>query len=298
MKNLIDKSLNFVNTAKSSITNEIYASFSLVKEMVNKLPVFISSEKTSTYGDIKYDEKHYFIVPYRLTEIGVALHTMRCLPGGVPELNDLPKRRVFHFAKETDEILIRNILINEAKEFAENSLQDNISSLESLANDIDSLDKKLTYGMLCIGGLAALVNPVVGAGIAAKALLPGVGGLLSKYTLRPVGEKMTESQLKNEIKTAEDKVIKEFESAETIKVINPILQELELALNTDEQQHDPLIDFNLGKLDLVELDDDRWRELTITVLRNIYLEIIHNKSKHINANLGPEDIRWLNVILD
>ena len=297
MKDLFEKSLDLVNSAKNTISNEINASLSLVTEMVNKLPVLISSERTDAFSKVLYDEKHYFVIPYRLSEIGMALHTMRCLPTSVPELNDLPKRRIFHFVKEIDEVSIRNHLINEAKDFATNTSQEKVSSLESLANDIDSLDKKLTYGMLCIGGLAAVINPLAGAGIAAKALLPGVGGLISKYTLRPLGEKMTESQLKKEIKVAEDKVVKEFEDADTIKVINPILQELELALNTDQSEHDPLLDFNLRQQDIVEIDGQRWRELTMTALSHVYKDVIKDKSKHKQAGLGPEDLRWLNVIL-
>lgn len=296
MKQLFGKSLDLVDAAKTRITKEFNASLCLVTEMVNQLPFFISAERSDSYSDKHYDEKHYFVVPYRLSERGVALHSMRCLPNGVSELNDLPKRRIFHFSKELDEVLIRNALVNEAKQCAENR-NDKVSSLESLANDIDSLDKKLTYGMLCIGGLAAIINPAAGAGIAAKALFPGLGGLLAKYTLRPVGEKLTESQLKSEIKAAEKKVINDFESAETIKVINPLLQELELALNTDESEHDPLFDFNLGQLDIVELDGDRWRSLTVTAIKHLYQEVLNDKARHKDACLGPEDIRWLTILL-
>lgn len=296
MKVLFEKSKKLVNTTKNAISQELSSSFSLVMEMVNKLPVLISSERSDAFHEIQYDEKHYFVIPFRLSEIGIALHTMRCLPTGVPELNDLPKRRIFHFARDIDESAIRNHLINEAKDIVTITNKDRLSSLESLANDIDGLDKKLTYGMLCLGGLAALANPVIGAGIAAKALVPGVAGLLSKYTLRPIGEKMTESQLQSQIKVVEDKIIKDFESANTIKVINPILQELELALNTDESQHDPLFDFDLGQSDIEEIDGERWRELTVTALKHTYQNTLNKKSEHKQARLGPEDIRWFNVL--
>ena len=131
MKDLFEKSLNLVSSAKDTVSNEIISSLSFVTEMVNKLPVFISSERSSAFNDVQYDEKHYFIIPFKLSEIGIVLHTMRCLPDSVPELNDLPKRRIFHFANETDEASIRNHLINEAKDYVVANHQSKLSSLES-----------------------------------------------------------------------------------------------------------------------------------------------------------------------
>jgi hypothetical protein len=296
MKDLLDKSLDLVKSTKDTIVNELNSSVSLVVDMVNKIPVFVSAQFSDKYSDKLFDEKHYFVIPYKLSDQGIALHTIRCLPKGVAEINDLPKRRIFHFSNEHAETLIRQNLMDEALLDATERHDNKISSLESLANDIDELDKKLTYGMLCIGGLAALINPIAGAGIAAKALLPGIGGLVSKYTLRPMGEKMTEVQLEKEIKHAQDKIIKEFESAETLSILNPILQELELAINTTEAEHDPLIDFNLGDGSVVELQGERWRELTVTALKHVYHDVLKTKSKHQKAGLGQEDLRWLEVL--
>ena len=52
--------------------------------------------------------------------------------------------------------------------------------LRALLGNIDKVDKKVFNGVLLVGSLVALVNPVVGAAVAAKALIPSVGMLLSK----------------------------------------------------------------------------------------------------------------------
>ncbi|WHI51728.1 hypothetical protein P3339_02525 [Microbulbifer sp. MLAF003] len=62
--------------------------------MIEELPVFASSERNNKTAQV-FDEKHYFVIPFELSEVGFTLHTMRCLPKETPEVNDLPKRRIF-----------------------------------------------------------------------------------------------------------------------------------------------------------------------------------------------------------
>ena len=47
-----------------------------------------------------------------------------------------------------------------AKHIVQDSSEGKLSTLEALANDIDSLDKKLTYGMLLVGGVEVIFNPL------------------------------------------------------------------------------------------------------------------------------------------
>jgi len=297
MKKLFNEGIKSASSLAEKAIDEVSQKFSLVKEMINGIPFFVSAEKTDKYGEEQYDERHYFVIPFMLNEYHIALHSMRCLPKGVPEINDLPKRRIFHFPNEYSEALVKKVLIDGAKGIVEQNYDPNEHTLINLANDIDALDKKLTYGMLFVGGMAALVNPVVGVGIAAKALTPGVAGLLNKYGLRPAGEKLSKSELEKKVKEAESTVLKDFESASTLQVINPILQELELALNTTQNEHDPLVDFDMSNGSINELDDERWRDLTETAIYHVYKEVIDDPEKHNEACLGPEDIRWLSIIL-
>jgi hypothetical protein len=298
VKNFLKKGIEAVRTVADKTTDEIASSYSIVKEKVNGLPIFISIEKSNKYSGEQYDEKHYFVIPFELSEYKFALHTMRCLPNSVPEINNLPKRRVFHFPNEHSEEMLKGYMQQSAEERVNELTNQTPSALESLANQIDSLDKKLTYGMLLVGGLAAIVNPLLGVGIAAKALLPGVGSIINKYGLRPTGEKITEYRRDKSINEAEKHITAEFESANTLQVINPILQELELTLRTTESQHDPLTGPNLANGSIPELDGERWRELTEVAICHVYQEVYETPSLHKKANLGPENLRWLKIMFN
>ncbi|WP_259364828.1 MULTISPECIES: hypothetical protein [unclassified Colwellia] len=298
MQNFFKKGLNVVRSVADKATEELAANYSIVKEKVNGLPVFISAEKSDKYNDIQYDEKHYFVIPFQLSEYKFALHTMRCLPNAVPEINNLPKRRVFHFPNQHSEEMLKDYMRQSAEEMVRNKSASNPNSIESLADQIDALDKKLTYSMLLVGGLAAVVNPLLGVGIAAKALLPSVGGIINKYGLRPTGEKLSQHQLNKSIEEADAHITKEFADASTLQVINPILQELELTLRTTELQHDPITDANLADGSIPELDGERWRELTEVAICHVYKEVYQTPSLHKKACLGPKDLRWLKIMFE
>lgn len=296
MREFFEKTKTAVSSGVESIKTELDLGFNVVKDVVAGLPVLVSLERGES-ASTKYDEKHYFVVPYKLSESGFVLHTMRSLPEGVLEVNDLPKRRVFHFPNEYYEGTLRKYMLDAARNMAYESTSQNISTLEKLADDIDSLDSKLTYGMLFVGGIAAIFNPLIGVGIAAKALLPSISGSVAKYGLKPIGEKATQAQIEKKAKEAEEHVLKQFSESTTLKVNNPILNELEFALRTTEEQHDPLSDPNLANASIKALKDEDWRNLTELAICHVYKDVIKDNSKHENAKLGPEDIRWLEVLL-
>ncbi|CAA0109314.1 Uncharacterised protein [BD1-7 clade bacterium] len=298
MKEHIKKGIGSLSGLAAHAKNGVSSGVSMVVERVNGLPIFMSVEKSLPTDEQQYDEKHYFVVPFMLSPYKFALHTMRCLPETIPDINDLPKRRVFHFATPSAEVALREYMIACAKEIAEERKQIETNSLEDLANSIDTLDSRLTYGMLLVGGLTALVNPLVGAGIAIKAVLPGPAGLLNKHGIRPLGEKLSKWQLKGDIKKAEKRVAREFSEATTLRLINPILQELEFCLRTNAEQHDPLVDPNLADGSLPELENINWRYLTETAIWHVYQDVYSDKKQHDAAYLGPEDIGWLKTLFN
>lgn len=297
MKDFFDKGVRKLQATVDDALTAVSEKWTLFQETINELPILASLERTKNSAPVQYDEKHYFVIPFRLSKVGISLHTMRCLPDGVPELNGLPKRRVFHFPNEHSEHQLRELLLEEGRELALQASANKKHSLEELANDIDRIDKKLTFGMLLVGGAAAFVNPVVGIGIAANALVPAAGGLLNKFGLRPLGQKLTRRQVAKEVADAEQKILSEFEHSSTVQVINPILEELDLALRTTECEHDPLMDFDMSALDIDELDGNRWRELTERAIHHVYKDCMKDETKWVEASLGPEDRRWLNAIL-
>jgi hypothetical protein len=296
MKEFLDNTKKAVSSGVESLKSELDSGMKIVKDVAGGLPVLVSTERSEN-SSIKWDEKHYFVIPNHTSKAGFSLHTMRSLPSSVLEVNDLPKRRIFHFPNEHYEGKLRKYMLDAARNMAYESSSQNKSTLEKLADDIDSLDSKLTYGMLFIGGIAAIFNPLIGAGIAAKALLPSISGTFAKHGLKPIGEKATRSQIEKQAKAAEEYVLKQFSESTTLKVVNPILKELEFALRTTEQEHDPLSDPNLADGSIVELENEDWRNLTELAISHVYKDILNDKSKHEKARLGPEDIRWLQVLL-
>ncbi|WP_226642312.1 hypothetical protein [Microbulbifer variabilis] len=295
MKQYFDKGKNGLLDLSRKLPAEITGSLKVFQEVVAGLPIFSSTERSDNFVQ-SYDEKHYFVIPYKLSQTGFTLHTMRCLPDDAPEVNDLPKRRVFHFPNSHYEGSLRKFMVESALELSQERGKSNKSTLERLADDIDKLDRKLTLGLLLVGGVAAVFNPLIGAGLAAKAVLPGVSGVVNKFGLRPVGEKLSELQGNKMLRQAEEEVAKQFSESNTLKVINPILQELELALRTTEAQHDPLTDPNLADGSIPELDSERWRELTARAVYHVYKDIYLDKKQANKAQLGPEDLRWFEVL--
>ncbi len=293
MNHFFNDKLHQLQDKAKAAYQDLVGKVPVISKMVAGLPIVASFEKVN---NSEFDEKHYFVIPYKLSEYGIALHTMRSLPVGAPEVNDLPKRRVFHFYNQHAQGQLKQYLLAQAEEVVLNQEQQ-VSSIESLADNIDALDNKLTYGMLLIGGLSALINPLLGAAIAAKALLPSFTGLLNKHGLKPLGEKLTKTSLQSQVECAREKVQQDFAAANTIKVQNPILMELDLALKTNEQQHDPLLDFDLSQLDIEGIDRHIWQPLTIKALQHVYQDILKDKSKHQQAALGPEELRWFEVLL-
>lgn len=243
------------------------------------------------------DEKHYFLIPYRLAECGYTLYSMRCLPEGVPPVNELPKKRVFHLPNEHASKMVEQMLLDEAAATvaARESEKQEKSSLIDLADRIDKLDQKAFNGALLIGGLVALANPVAGGMLAAKAMIPSIGLLLTKYGLKQAGETLDERNLAGKIKRAEKGVLTEFHGTSTAQVVDPLLAQLDKALNTDAFEYDPLVDEPLEDED--EAVEDRGaRLLTMRAIVNTYQELLSDQRLHSAAGLGPEDIRWLQYL--
>lgn len=239
-KQVISAGLDKVKDATSSVYDRTVSTFdeatSLITSSIGSLPLkalFLEKGDCSSY-----DEKHYFLVPYPESADGFTIFSLRWLPDGVPPLNDLPKRRVFHFPSEASEAQLREMIIENAKRHALEASGDSKSSfgdgLIGLANDIDRIEDTVTKGALLIGGLVALVNPVVGAGIAVKALLPGIGTTLGKYGLRNVGDKLNQMSVNRQIKNAETEILEQFRDSSTIKYVNPILTMTAMTLQDHE----------------------------------------------------------------
>jgi len=249
------------------------------------------------HGDV--DEKHYFLIPYRLAESHYTLYSMRCLPEGVPPVNELPKKRVFHLPNEHAVKMVEQLLVDEAKANAREEVEDSgqRSSLIDLADRIDQLDQKAFNGALLIGGLVALANPLAGGVLAAKAMIPSIGLLLSKYGLKHAGAALDERNLTSRIRQAEKQVLAEFHGTTATQVVAPLLSQLDKAIRSNVFEYDPLVDGELtSELDVATPEERDRFHLTVLAIVNTYSEVLTDQRQHVAAGLGPEDIRWLQYL--
>ncbi len=286
-------------SAFSKTTEVIGSGVGFVTETIGNTKIFGSTESSDSYDSEKTDEKHYFLIPDRLSEFGYSLYTMRCLPDGVPPINDLPKARFFHLPNDHALPTVEKILLTEAESDAEaeESSPTSIGNrLHELADQVDRLDSKVFNGVLIIGGLVALINPIAGAAVAMKALLPSAGLILSKYGLKYAGETATNMEAQSRIKAAQKDVLQQFKESNTHSLANPILGQLDKALETEEEEYDPILDFDLESLDFGTQGKQRLLKLTCQAILNVYSETLKNKKTWKEASLGPEDIRFLELL--
>ena len=291
------KDLGF--SALSQASEALGAGVGFVKTAIGQAWLFGSTETSSSYDHDRVDEKHYFLMPDRRSDAGYSLYVMRCLPDGVPPINDLPKRRLFHLPNEHAMPTVEHILLADARETvggAQVSTESVGARLNGIADQIDRLDGKVFNGVLLIGGLVALINPLAGAAVAMKALIPSIGLLLSKYGLQYAGDAANSREMANRIKTAEKDVLRQFRDSGTQSIVNPLLSQLDRALETSEYEYEPILDFDADKIAFGELDRDRLFKLTCQAISNTYDDVVDNRSCWERAKLGPEDIRYLKML--
>lgn len=292
------KDLSF--SALSMASDAVGAGAGYVQETIGAAWIFGSTETSEAYeGEQLVDEKHYFLMPDRRSEAQYSLYVMRCLPEGVPPINDLPKKRMIHLPSEHALPTLEHLLVHEARESAVDDGTDSGSigaRLSDIADQIDRLDGKVFNGVLLIGGLVALVNPAAGVAVAAKALLPSIGLLLSKYGLQYAGDAANASELTKKVRSAEKQVMHQFRNAGADSLVNPLLAQLDRGLETNESEYEPMLHFDSEEIQFSEEDGKRLLKLTCQAITNAYRATVADPSQYAAASLGPEDIRFLKIL--
>ena len=200
-----------------------------VTTTLGAVPFFGSLETATDYDHERYDEKHYFLISVPESETGFAVYVMRCLPAGVPPINDLPKQRFVHLPSVHALPMLKDLLVSGARDEIENTPNDPNFMTETLGKIIDEIDKvddKAFKGILLVGGLVALVNPLTGAAIAVNAIMPSIGLIVSKHGLKLASDTATNMDLAKRIRRAEDDVENQFKKGNTFQIINPLLAQL------------------------------------------------------------------------
>ena len=189
MKHIIDPIVKTTSDVTEVAKRIVEDGVEFFRGTLGKLPLFSSVIARESKENITHDETHYFLVPYRLSEVNYALYTQRVLPEGVGPENDLPKAKIFHLPAvgtldTLEELLFEQLSAKHRQQYSnELPIADR---LDLIAKEIDKQSNLVTGGLVLIGGAVAIANPLVGVGIAAKALLPTLGSKLSKHGINHV----------------------------------------------------------------------------------------------------------------
>lgn len=296
MKFLADKIISTAQDAKNLATRLVSGGVEFLKSTVGSLPLISGTRVYEADDDLAADETHYFLVPLRTVPEGYAINVQRVLPSGCGLENDLPKRRVFHLpalaARERLEAILTANLTKEhlslqPKEAAHSDFADR---LERVADEIDKQSNRVSGGLLVIGGVVAIANPLLGVGIAAKAIFPSLGSKITNEALKFIGGKFRASAERGVRDAAQEKAEKELERLEPVIFSNPILTLLETAVSTDDPEHDPY----------PQMPDPgdkpgakRLRETTARAITQCYADVLDAADPPTEAKLHAPDIAWL-----
>lgn len=293
LKNVADSSFSMLEKTLGTMGTGV----DFIQSKIGDVRLLGSTETSAENSDNLRDEKHYFLIPDHLCELEYSLYSMRYLPEDVPPINNLPKHRIFHLPNEHALATVQHILVNDARDAATSAPKQNIISdhASQLADQIDQLDSKVFNGALLISGLVALINPVAGAAIAAKSMLPSVGLLLSKYGLKYVEETADSYSVEKQIKDAEKDVLAQFKGANTDISVNSVLEIFDNALKTTREEYCPVDELYSDEIGNTA-EQERIIYLTAQAVSNSYAEILDYPELCEKANLGEEDIEFLNEL--
>lgn len=217
-------------TLFSFVMGTLNSGVGLVSASLGGIPFFGKTARSQSYDHGQIDEKHYFLVPDPKSEKSYSLYVMRCLPEGVPPINNLPKRRLLHLPSEHALPMLHDVMMDEISQDIKDTPRKRSqieNNLVDLVDEIDKLDSQVFKGVLLIGGLVAMVNPLAGATVAMKAMVPAAGMIASKHGLKFASDKMTNMDISRKIKKAEKDLQKQFKESSTSQMINPVLKFLD-----------------------------------------------------------------------
>jgi len=289
------RTANDLTDAAKKITDE---GISLFRSTLGNLPLLSSVRAIESDELEDKDETHYFLVPYRLSETGYALYTQRVLPQGTGPENKLPKARIFHLPAEGTVETLEDLLIEQLKQEKISTLDPSAplaDRLDMMADEIDNQSNLITGGLVVIGGVVAIVNPLLGVGIAAKAILPTIGSKLSKHGINHVSDWLRDKKIQASEKNATADAQKEIKRLPPEVKVDPSLALLEIALGTTDPAHDPNLEFASFMSSPKEATATA---LTAEAISCTYEPILKDKSSHKAAHLHPADIAWLKALAD
>lgn len=198
-----------------------------LRSTIGSLPFLAATAVDASAENPARDETHYFLVPDPAAKEGFTLVERRRLPEGTGAVNSLAKVRIFHVHDPAALVVLEKQLVGRITASGDPGSsgieQDFAGRLESMGEEIDRQSHWVTGGLIVIGGVVAVANPILGIGIAAKALLPEIGGKLAKFgmgaaadSLRRVGDSLRSGLARRDAEAAVRRMKPEL-------VVDPVL---------------------------------------------------------------------------
>ena len=198
-----------------------------LRSTIGSLPFLAATAVDASAENPERDETHYFLVPDPAAKEGFTLVERRRLPEGTGAVNSLAKVRIFHVHDPAALVVLEKQLVGKITASGDPGAggieRDLAGRLESMGEEIDRQSHWVTGGLIVIGGVVAVANPLLGIGIAAKALLPEIGGKLAKFgmgaaadSLRRVGDSLRSGMARRDAEAAVKRMKPEL-------VVDPVL---------------------------------------------------------------------------
>jgi len=290
LKKLTDEASNAGSLARSIAESGLAS----VSEVFQGTKIF-GALSTSSVEHVDFDETHYVLVPLLGKERNYAIYTKRILPPDIGATNSLPKARIFHVPDESGkELLEQELVANIVSERQKHDVgaSELADTLEKIADQIDSETNKISGGLLLIGGVVAVVNPLLGVGIAAKGLLPSISAKVSKAGAGYVGNKLRDWNKSSALSKLRRDASNEVRKLKPQIYSNPIVRSLEAIVSNPATDFDPVVD-RRNWVD--EFQSPHYYMVTLEAVREIYKDIWDS----MDLGLYQEShIRWIGTFLD
>lgn len=265
MKPLLQTLLETASDARVLAASIGQAGIQYAQGLLGGIPLISS---ISALSSVDRDETHYLLIPFPCDTHPYTVFIKRVIPEGIGTTNSLPRARIFHVPDKSGRELIERELISQALTDADASDPSQFAErLEILANEIDRETARISGGLILIGGAVAFINPLLGAGIAAKGLLPSVGAKASKAGIGYLTEKLRKwNQSATEARITKD-AQRDVKRLKPELFHNPLLQSVDALVTNPNATYDP---FFAERNWIAEFPSHRYFKVTVDGIAQTY----------------------------
>lgn len=241
MKKLWDPVVKSAGDLQDTANRLLNNGLTFFRAKLGSIPL-LSSSSAEIDGD--RDETHYFLVPNLTEKGGYCLYRTRFLPDGIGPQNDLPKSRIFQLPASGTADHLTDLLSRELKEQQLQSANFDsplANRLDAIADEIDHQSNLVSGGLILVGGVVAITNPLLGAGIAVKSLIPGLGSKISIHGVKHASDWLKSRKKQSLEKEAGSSAHSKVKKLKPEIRENRVLALLEQTLNSSSGDFDPMI---------------------------------------------------------